>query len=75
DIERILRTLPSERQTLLFSATFNDEVKRLADELLNDPQLIEVDPANTTAEKVRQRLIRVDRERKRELLSHLINEE
>ena len=75
DIERILRTLPSERQTLLFSATFNDEVKRLADELLKDPQLIEVDPANTTAEKVRQRLVRVDRERKRELLSHLINEE
>ncbi|MFM5464057.1 DEAD/DEAH box helicase [Aeromonas simiae] len=75
DIERILRTLPSERQSLLFSATFNDEIKALAGELLHDPVLIEVDPANTTADKVRQRVIRVDRERKRELLAHLIQSE
>lgn len=75
DIRRIMNTLPSERQTLLFSATFNDEIKTLAGELLINPELIEVDPANTTAEKVRQRIIQVDRERKRELLSALIQRE
>ncbi len=72
DIRRIMKALPAERQTLLFSATFSSEIKALADDLLNDPTLIEVDPSNTAAEQVTQRIIQVDRERRRELLSHMI---
>ncbi|MGQ4658260.1 DEAD/DEAH box helicase [Aeromonas enteropelogenes] len=72
DIRRIMKALPAERQTLLFSATFSDDIKALADDLLNDPTLIEVDPSNTAAEQVTQRIIQVDRERRRELLSHMI---
>ncbi|MCS3453973.1 DEAD/DEAH box helicase [Aeromonas rivuli] len=72
DIRRIMKALPEERQTLLFSATFSDEIKALADDLLKSPTLIEVSPSNSTAEQVNQRVIKVDRERKRELLSHMI---
>ena len=72
DIRRIMKALPVERQTLLFSATFSNEIKALADDLLNNPTLIEVDPSNTAAEQVAQRIIQVDRERRRELLSHMI---
>lgn len=72
DIRRIMKALPSQRQTLLFSATFSNEIKALADDLLNDPTLIEVDPSNTAAEQVTQRVIEVDRERRREMLSHMI---
>ncbi|MGL5305414.1 MAG: DEAD/DEAH box helicase, partial [Aeromonas veronii] len=72
DIRRIMKALPAERQTLLFSATFSNDIKALADDLLNDPTLIEVDPSNTAAEQVTQRIIQVDRERRRELLSHMI---
>lgn len=72
DIRRIMKALPEERQTLLFSATFSDDIKALADDLLKSPTLIEVSPTNSTAEQVNQRIIRVDRERKRELLSHMI---
>ncbi|WP_349917834.1 DEAD/DEAH box helicase [Aeromonas veronii] len=72
DIRRIMKALPEERQTLLFSATFSDDIKALADDLLKTPTLIEVSPTNSTAEQVNQRIIKVDRERKRELLSHMI---
>ena len=72
DIRRIMKALPEERQTLLFSATFSGDIKALADDLLKTPTLIEVSPTNSTAEQVNQRIIRVDRERKRELLSHMI---
>ena len=72
DIRRIMKALPEERQTLLFSATFSNEIKELADDLLKSPTLIEVSPSNSTAEQVNQRIIKVDRERKRELLSHMI---
>ncbi|MFM5030428.1 DEAD/DEAH box helicase [Aeromonas rivipollensis] len=72
DIRRIMKALPDERQTLLFSATFSNEIKALADDLLNDPTLIEVDPSNTAADQVTQRVIQVDRERRREMLSHMI---
>lgn len=72
DIRRIMKALPEERQTLLFSATFSDDIKALADDLLKNPTLIEVSPSNSTAEQVNQRIIKVDRERKRELLSHMI---
>jgi len=72
DIKKILALLPKQRQNLLFSATFSDEIKALADGLLNKPALIEVARRNATADTISQKVYGVDRERKRELLSHLI---
>jgi len=72
DIRKILALLPKKRQNLLFSATFSDEIKELADGLLNAPVLIEVARRNTAAELVSQVIHPVDRERKRELLSFLV---
>ncbi len=72
DIRRILALLPRQRQNLLFSATFSDEIRTLADGLLNAPALIEVAPRNSTVEIISQRIHPVDRDRKRELLTHLI---
>ena len=72
DIRKILALLPKGRQNLLFSATFSNEIKRLADNLLDSPALIEVARRNTASERVAQVVHPVDRERKRELLSHLI---
>ncbi|PTL89004.1 ATP-dependent RNA helicase RhlE [Halomonas litopenaei] len=72
DIRRVLKLLPEKRQNLLFSATFSSEIQALADKLLDRPEMIEVARRNTTAETVDQAVYRVDRERKRELLSHLI---
>ena len=72
DIKRVLALLPKARQNLLFSATFSNEIKTLADGLLNKPALIEVARRNATAELITQQIYRVDRERKRELLAHLI---
>ena len=72
DIKRILALLPKKRQTLLFSATISDEIKDLADNLLNAPALIEVARRNSTVEIITQTVHPVDRDRKRELLSHLI---
>ena len=73
DIRKILALLPKTRQNLLFSATFSEEIKQLSDGLLNSPALIEVARRNTAAELVSQVVHPVDRERKRELLSFLIN--
>jgi ATP-dependent RNA helicase RhlE len=72
DIKRVLALLPKVRQNLLFSATFSAEIKALADGLLNRPAMIEVAFRTATADLIKQRVIRVDRERKRELLAHLI---
>ena len=72
DIKRIMAKLPEKRQTLLFSATYSNEIKQLADELLNKPQLIEVAATNAAADRVEQQAYLVDRHRKRELLSHVI---
>jgi len=72
DLRRILRLLPRRRQTLLFSATFSDDVRRLAGELLHDPAIVEVAPRNATAPDVREVLYPVDRERKVDLLEHLV---
>ena len=72
DIRRILALLPAARQNLLFSATFPDEIRQLADTLLDSPAMIEVARRNAPAEGVAQVIHPVDRERKRELLSHLI---
>jgi ATP-dependent RNA helicase RhlE len=74
DIKRILALLPekTQRQTLLFSATFSKEIRALANNLLVEPELIEVAGTNNTAERVAQRFIPVDKSRKREMLSHMI---
>ncbi len=72
DIRKILALLPPRRQNLLFSATFSDEIRRLADGLLDDPASVQVTPRNSPTELVTQVVHMVDRERKRELLSHLI---
>jgi len=74
DIKKVLALLPRQRQNLLFSATFSDEIRTLADNLLNRPALIEVARRNAPAEAVSQRVHLVDRERKRELLAHLIRQ-
>jgi len=72
DIRKVLALLPKQRQNLLFSATFSDEIKKLADGLLNAPTLIEVARRNTAAESVDQAVYHVDKKRKRELLSFII---
>jgi ATP-dependent RNA helicase RhlE len=72
DIRKVLALLPKQKQTLLFSATFSDEIKTLAQGLLQQPELIEVARRNTATETVTQVVHPVDKRRKRELLSHLI---
>ncbi len=72
DIKRILKYLPVTRQTLLFSATFDDEIFKLSKSLLKSPCLIEVDEKNTAAVDVKQVVYNVDEDRKRELVSYLI---
>jgi ATP-dependent RNA helicase RhlE len=74
DIKRLLKLLPQKRQNLLFSATFSDEIKQLAENLLHKPVLIEVARRNAAAETIAQRVLLVDRERKRELLTKLIQD-
>lgn len=73
DIKKILSILPNYRQNLLFSATFSPEIKKLADGLLKTPVFIEVSKANSTSHKVEQTVHHVDKERKKELLIHLLN--
>jgi ATP-dependent RNA helicase RhlE len=72
DIKRIMALLPAKRQNLLFSATFSDDIKKLADQLLNAPQLIEVARRNTAAETVSQVAYKVSTDQKRSLLAHLV---
>ncbi|SBT16899.1 ATP-dependent RNA helicase RhlE [Marinomonas gallaica] len=72
DIERILKRLPETRQTLFFSATFNDEVFTLSKTLLREPKLIEVSERNAAATQVEQRIYEVDNKRKAALIAYLI---
>jgi ATP-dependent RNA helicase RhlE len=72
DIRRVLDVLPARRQNLLFSATFSDEIRSLASRFMHDPATVQVTPRNSATPLVRQVVHPVDRERKRELLSHLI---
>jgi ATP-dependent RNA helicase RhlE len=72
DIRKVLAALPPKRQNLLFSATFSDEIKALADGLLNAPAMIEVARRNSTVEVISQKVHPVDRDRKHPLLAHLI---
>ena len=75
DIRKVLALLPKQRQNLLFSATFSQEIRQLADRLLNAPASVDVARRNTAAEQVAQVVHPVDKTRKRELLSHLIGSE
>jgi ATP-dependent RNA helicase RhlE len=75
DIQRITALLPARRQNLMFSATFSDEIRRLSKTILNNPAEVEVAPRNTTVEAIRQLVYPVDRERKEELLAHLIRQQ
>ncbi|QJE02987.1 DEAD/DEAH box helicase [Massilia forsythiae] len=72
DIKKVLAVLPPKRQNLLFSATFSDEIKALADRLLDNPALIEVARRNSTVEVITQTIHPVDRDKKHPMLSHLI---
>ncbi|MCI0346227.1 MAG: DEAD/DEAH box helicase [Chloroflexi bacterium] len=74
DIQRILALIPARRQSLLFSATFSEDIRRLAGTILHDPATVEVAARNTAAEGVRQLVYPVDRDRKEALLAHLIRE-
>lgn len=75
DIRKIIALLPKQRQNLLFSATFSEEIKLLADGLLTKPALIEVARRNATAELIAQTVYEVNRDEKRQVLSHLVKTE
>ena len=74
DIKRILKLLPTTRQSLLFSATFSDEIKKLADAMLKNPQLIEVARRNMVSETITHRVHPVAADKKRYLLKHLLDD-
>jgi ATP-dependent RNA helicase RhlE len=74
DIRTIMALLPKKRQSLLFSATFSDDIRALTDTLLKNPLKIEVGPKNSPAKSVKQYLYEVDKTRKAGLLSHLVRD-
>jgi ATP-dependent RNA helicase RhlE len=74
DIKKVLKIIPKEKQTLLFSATYSTAIKKLSNELLKSPVLVEVARQNRSSEQVKQSVYHVDKGRKRELLTHLIKE-
>jgi len=75
DIRKIVQMLPKKRQSLLFSATFSNEIRKLASDFLIEPKEIQVTPRNSTVDLVEQFVYPVDKRRKRELLSELIGKE
>jgi ATP-dependent RNA helicase RhlE len=74
DIKKVLALVPKQKQTLLFSATFSDEIRDLANGLLRDPLHIQVTPRNTTVQRITQTIHPVGRAKKKALLTHIINE-
>ena len=72
DIRRVLRLLPEQRQNLMFSATYSDDIRDLAARFVHEPVAIEVAPRNATADRVEQHAYRVAKDHKRHLLAHLI---
>jgi len=72
DIKRIIKLLPKQRQNLMFSATFSDEIRVLAKTICNRPIEIDVAPRNSTVKAISQKIYSVEKDRKAELLSHLI---
>jgi len=74
DVKKILALVPKDKQSLLFSATFSDEIRDLADRLLRNPQSIQVTPRNTTVQSITQITHPVSRAKKKQLLAHIIQE-
>ncbi len=74
DVKKVLAAVPKEKQSLLFSATFSDEIRELAAGLLKDPQSVQVTPRNTTVQRITQVIHPVGRGKKKALLAHIINE-
>jgi ATP-dependent RNA helicase RhlE len=74
DVKKILALVPREKQSLLFSATFSDEIRELADTLLRNPQSIQVTPRNSTVQRITQVMHPVGRGKKKQLLAHIIQE-
>ncbi len=74
DVKKILALVPKEKQSLLFSATFSDEIRDLAATLLKNPQSVQVTPRNTTVQRITQVIHPVGRGKKKALLAHIINE-
>ena len=72
ELDALFSALPKKRQTLLFSATFSDAIRQMAQKLLRDPLSIEVSPRNAAAKTVKQWLVPVDKKRKSELFMHLL---
>ena len=73
DVKKILALVPKNKQSLLFSATFSDEIRTLANGLLRNPQSIQVTPSNTTVQRIKQVIHPVGRGKKKEVLLHIIN--
>lgn len=74
DIRKILAVLPAKRQNLLFSATFSDQIRKFAKNIIHNPIEVSVTPANSTVKAVKQWICPVDKAKKTALLTHLINE-
>lgn len=74
EISEVLDLVPADRRTMLFSATYNQDIRNLAKKMLTEPEFIEVAPGNTAAESIVQKVHMVDRPHKRELLIHLITQ-
>ncbi len=74
DVKKILALMPAEKQSLLFSATFSDEIRALAQGLLRNPQEVQVTPRNTTVQRIAQTIHPVGRNRKKDLLAHVITQ-
>jgi len=74
DVKKVLALLPKDKQSLLFSATFSDEIRDLANNLLKDPQSIQVTPRNTTVQRITQVIHPVGRGKKKEVLLHIIQQ-
>src|SRR6476469_3927321 len=74
DVKKVLALLPKDKQSLLFSATFSDEIRDLANSLLRNPQSIQVTPRNTTVQRITQVMHPVGRGKKKQLLAHIIQE-
>ncbi|TFY96777.1 DEAD/DEAH box helicase [Ramlibacter rhizophilus] len=74
DVKKVLALVPRDKQSLLFSATFSDEIRELANGLLKNPQSIQVTPRNTTVQRITQVVHPVGRGKKKQLLAHIIQE-
>ena len=74
DVKKVLALLPRDKQSLLFSATFSDDIRELANGLLKSPRSVQVTPPNTTVERIAQCIYPVGRNRKKDVLAHLITE-